>query len=205
MLSAGCAALFATPFANGIVVAQLLILTRSLRTARHADVARALAVLTVVVLPFSCAATATFSMWLPNAAPWLQLVALAAVTTAFAQFAGALLRRTQPLLALHLAPLVRGSLLIPAATCLVPALLLGTAGTGPTVSAAALQGLGAGLGFAVLLCLFADLRERDRAAAGTRSAALSSTAALHGLPRDFLTLVLLTVALGGFVNVLRSG
>ena len=204
MLSAGCAALFATPFANGIVVAQLLILTRSLRTARHADVARALAVLTVVVLPLSCAATATFSLWLPNAAPWLQLVALAAVTTAFAQFAGALLRRTQPLLALHL-PLVRGSFLIPAATCLVPALLLGTAGTGPTVSAAALQGLGAGLGFAVLLCLFAGLRERDRAAAGTRSAALSSTAALHGLPRDFLTLVLLTVALGGFVNVLRSG
>ena len=189
-MGAGFAALLATPLLNGIVVAQLLVLTRSMNTARQFDVAATYALLTVLVLTASDAFSAALHSVLPLAAEYsrLRLVVVVVIIGTLAQLSQIVVQRTWPLLAMHMPQLARRLAL----NCVVLTVLLKNAALGPTVVAAALHGLGAGLGFALLLVLAAGLRERSVQAV--------VPAALRGTPIALVTLTILTLALAGLVG-----
>ena len=193
-MSAGFAALFASPLADGIVLAQLLVLYRYLNTARQLTVAAMHSTLTIIVLcsagAIADACNALFPGLMP-AAPysrWLQLFMLAAMIALLAQCSALVLRRTQPLLALHM-PNHAGIL---AMNCLVLLVLLHNTAFGPDFAAMLQHAFGASFGFALLLMLFAGLRPRIDTDAVPRL--------LRGLPVATLTLALLVLALAGFVS-----
>lgn len=192
----GCSALFATPLANGIVLAQLLVLYRCSTTIRRTEVSTALAVLTIIVLCAACALAFAANLLLPatrdlDLLRWIVLIALMGT---FAQFSSIALQRMQPLLALHM----QGAAPLLALNCLVLMVLLGNKAIDTASLPIAIgHAAGASLSFAVLLVLFAAMRGRIEHA--------NIPAALRGIPIALLTCVVLITAMSGFFNAGGGG
>lgn len=193
----GAAALFVSPLANGILLAQLLVLYRYLNTSRQLTIAAIHSMLTIIVLCGAGTIAYAFSALLSELLPalpyryWLQLLMLVTMIALLAHGSALflrLLRCTQPQLALHM-PNHAGIL---AMNCLVLMMLLQSAALGADFAAVLQHTFGASFGFALLLMLFAGLRPRIDSDAVPKM--------LRGLPLATLTAALLLLALTGFVN-----
>lgn len=168
---------------NNFVLTRFLGLCPVLGTSQHLDGALGMALATTAVLTVTAGLCQLAETWLlvPFDLAHLRIVTYILIIAATVQFAEQGLRRTTPLLYRRLGiylPLITTN-------CAVLGVALLNAGTPRSVAAALVYGFGAGLGFALVLVLFAGLRERLAAAdvpAPFRGAAIALvTAGLMGL------------------------
>jgi electron transport complex protein RnfA len=168
---------------NNFVLTRFLGLCPVLGTSQHLDGASGMALATTAVLTVTAGLCQLAETWLllPFDLGHLRIVTYILIIAATVQFAEQLLRRMTPLLYRRLGiylPLITTN-------CAVLGVALLNAGAPRSFAAALVYGFGAGLGFALVLVLFAGLRERLAAAdvpAPFRGAAIALvTAGLMGL------------------------
>jgi electron transport complex protein RnfA len=168
---------------NNFVLTRFLGLCPVLGTSQHLDGALGMALATTAVLTVTAGLCQLAEIWLlvPFDLAHLRIVTYILIIAATVQFAEQGLRRTTPLLYRRLGiylPLITTN-------CAVLGVALLNAGTPRSFAEALVHGFGAGLGFALVLVLFAGLRERLAGAdvpAPFRGAAIALvTAGLMGL------------------------
>ena len=143
---------------NNIVLERLLGLCPVVGTTARIDEALATGLATTGALTLTAGLSHLLNQWLlvPFSLPYLRIIALLGLAALSVQAVNAILGRRgachSPATGQHL-PLITMN-------CAVLGVALLTTGTADTLAGAAALGLGAGLGFTVVLVLFASLRPR---------------------------------------------
>ena len=154
--------ILSTALVNNLALTHMVGMTPLLAISRRRDVARLMAGITIIVLPITTAATAALEQYwlLPAQLDHLTLLVFVFVTATIVLLFEPLLNHLMPARADHYA------LCLP--LLLASNMVLGTAllnsGQQTNILEALAFGLGSGLGFALLLNLFASQRERLDAA-----------------------------------------
>ena len=182
---------FSACLVNNLVLDQLVGVCPAVTLSKRLDVAALIAVATVAV-----AAIAAPVAWLlrsqvlePLDVPHLELIGLVVLTALIAVAGAAVVRRRRPAMAAQVEALV--PLLLGNCTMLGVALLAVDQTHG--FFAALFFGLGAGVGFALVVSLLFALQDR--------SAAADVPLPLRGAPVALLTLALLSMAFAGFTGL----
>jgi electron transport complex protein RnfA len=175
---------------NNIVLAQYLGLCPLFGASRRLDATAGMALATAFVLTLSAGVCHVVDAHLlaPLDLGYLRIVAFIVCIAGLVQCTELVIARTQPLLhgvlGIYL-PLITTN-------CAVLAIALPGAGAGATLAGAMLRGLGAAVGFALVLLLLSGLRDRIALAAVPR--------VLAGTPIALFTAGILAMAFMGFAG-----
>jgi electron transport complex protein RnfA len=185
--------LFGAVFVNNFVLAKFLGLCPFMGVSQRLDAALGLSLATAFVLTLSSGLSWALQAWLlvPLQLDHLRTLGFILVIAAVVQFTELLMRSRAPLLYRVL------GLYLPLITtnCAVLGVALLNVQARHSLLEALLYGLGAAAGFALVLLLFAQLRQR---------LALADTpAALRGTPIALITAGLMALAFMGFVGMDR--
>ena len=182
-----------TVLVNNFVLVKFLGLCPFMGVSRQAESALGMAMATAFVLTLSSAASWLIHAWLlePLGLAYLRTVAFILVIAALVQFTEVLVRRTSPLLHQVLGiylPLI-------ATNCAVLGVALLNVQVAESFLQALFYGFGAAVGFALVLVLFATLRERIAAA--------DVPAPFRGPAIAFVTAGFMALAFLGFAGLVR--
>ena len=178
---------------NNFVLVRLLGLCPLPGTSQKLDAVADLSLATTAVLTLTVGCAWLLNRWVlvPFGLPYLRIISFILVIAGVVQFGQWALRWRSASLRARLGPHV--SLISTNCTVLGVALL--NVGTAQSLAGALALGLGAGLGFCVVLVLFAGLHER--------LAQASVPAALRGPGITLITLGMLSLAFLGFSGIAR--
>jgi electron transport complex protein RnfA len=165
---------------NNFVLVRLLGLCPVLGASSQLDEVRSLSLATTGVLTITAGLTYLLDRWVlvPYALPYLRIIAFLALTVLTVHAANLVLRRPRTQL-----PLVTTN-------CAVLGVALLTSGTSDSLAGAIALGFGAGLGFSLVLLLFAGLNPRLEQA--------PVPAPLRGPAISLITLGIMSLAVLGF-------
>ena len=144
---------------NNIVLVQFLGLCPFMGASSRIDSALGMSAATAFVLTLSCAASHLVNNWLlvPLGLEWLRIILFIVIIAGLVQFSSIVMRATQP--ALHeslgiYVPLITTN-------CAVLGVALLSVNEQHSLAASLVHGAGAALGFALLLIIFAAIREQQ--------------------------------------------
>lgn len=189
MLTDGFLILIGAALVNNVALIQLLAVCPLFGASERFDAALLLAGVTTAVLSLSAFGNALLYRWLllPLGLDYLRLLVFLLLIAALVQGCALIARRRWPAQSHTLGwwlPLI-------AANCAVLGIALQSAAGAAGVAASTLRGLGAGLGFALVLVPFAALRER----------LAEAPAPLRGAPIQLITAGLISLAFLGFAGL----
>ncbi|CAN5116854.1 electron transport complex subunit RsxA [soil metagenome] len=189
------AIILGTVLVNNFVLVKFLGLCPFMGVSRQVESAIGMALATTFVLTLASAASYLINAWLlqPLNLEYLRTVAFILVIAALVQLTEMLVRRTSPLLHQILGiylPLIT-------ANCAVLGVALLNVQVADNFFQAICYGFGAAVGFALVLVLFAALRERIAAA--------DVPAPFRGPPIAFITAGMMALAFLGFAGLVRTG
>ncbi len=183
--------LVGTILVNNFVLVQFLGLCPFMGVSNRLETAMSMALATLFVLTLAAAASHLVYHYLlvPLGLEYLNIIAFIVVIAGLVQFTEMLVRSTSPLLHRVLGvflPLITTN-------CAVLGVALLNVNQGQSLVGAMLYGLGAGLGFALVLILFAALRERIEGADVPRP--------FRGAAIGMITAGLMSLAFMGFAGL----
>ncbi|MFT4634116.1 MAG: electron transport complex protein RnfA [Candidatus Pseudothioglobus sp.] len=185
------AILLGTIFVNNFVMVQFLGLCPFMGASQKLDSAIGMAAATTFVLTLACAISYLLEHYLlqPLGLEYLRIIAFIVTIAALVQFSEMVIRATQPLLHQVL------GLFIPLITtnCAVLGVALLNVRQNHSLFESIFYGLGAALGFSLMLIVFAALRERQSGA--------DIPAPFQGAAINMITAGLLSLAFMGFTGM----
>ena len=186
--------LVGTVLVNNFVLVRFLGLCPFMGVSRRLDGALGMAVATAFVLTLSATTSHLVQVWVldPLGLGWLRTLAFILVIAATVQFTEALMRKTSPVLHSVLGiylPLITTN-------CAVLGVALINAQRPTSLIESMFQGLGAAIGFGLVLLLFAAMRERIEASDVPLS--------FRGAPIALVTAGLMALAFLGFSGMVRT-
>ncbi len=186
--------ILATVLVNNFVLTKFLGLCPFLGASSRLETAIGMALATTFVLTLASGLSYLVNTWLlvPTGAEYLRLLSFILIIAGTVQFTELLIRRSSPLLHQVL------GLFLPLITtnCAVLGIALLNVQQSNSFAAALAYGLGGGLGFSLVIALFAGLRER--------LAAADVPAAFRGSAVALVTAGFMALAFMGFAGMVRG-
>ena len=186
--------ILATVLVNNFVLTKFLGLCPFLGAGGRLETAAGMALATTFVLTLASGISYLVNAWLllPAGLGYLRLLAFILIIAGTVQFAELVIRRSSPMLHQVL------GLFLPLITtnCAVLGIALLNVQQSESLAAALAYGLGGGLGFSLVITLFAGLRER--------TAASDVPAPFRGAAASLVTAGLMALAFMGFAGMVRG-